>query len=174
MQISKFDLKKLTIREYPDPILRQVAQPVRQVDDSIVELVERMTDLMLDACGIGLAAPQVGISLRILLMCPDGKRENVEVFINPQVSGFEGFAEMEEGCLSLPGIRAKVRRPAACTVAALDSEGTNFIMDAVELPATIIQHENDHLDGRLFIDRIGSVSRLACRRAIKQLERDYE
>lgn len=174
MRNSRVNFNNLTIHKYPDPVLRQVARPVEEITSEIVEVVERMTDLMLESSGIGLAAPQVGMPLRIILMSATGKRENLEVFVNPQLSGFEGISEIEEGCLSLPGLRVKVRRPASCTVSALDLEGNNFVLDVVELPAIILQHENDHLDGMLFIDRLNTVSRLVCRRTLKQMEREYK
>ena len=173
-QINDFNFGQLYIHCYPDPILRQPAQPVRQVTQEIVELVEKMTDLMLEANGIGLAAPQLGVLLEVVIISLTGKREDVEVFINPQLDGFEGVSEVEEGCLSLPGIRGLVRRPAICTVNAMDLESNQYVMDMVELGATAIQHETDHLRGKLFIDRLTTVSRLACRKALKQLEQEYQ
>ncbi|KPK77848.1 MAG: hypothetical protein AMJ79_01950 [Phycisphaerae bacterium SM23_30] len=162
------------IRYYPDPILRQSAAPIEEIDSEVIALIDRMTDLMLEANGIGLAAIQLGVPLQAVTLSLTGKREDVEVFINPVLDGFEGLSEVEEGCLSLPGVRGVVRRPAICTVTSLDLEGNLFVTDMVELGATAIQHEVDHLQGKLFIDRLSTISRLACRKALKQLEQQYQ
>ncbi len=164
----------LHLRFYPDPILRQVAKPVAKIDSRITALADLMADIMIKSSGIGLAAPQIGLPLRLIVFTLTGKPEDVEVLINPELSNFQGASEIEEGCLSLPGIRAKVRRPAACTVHALNLEGDPFILDAVDLAATVVQHETDHLDGALFIDRLNAVSRLSCRKGLKQLEREFK
>ena len=168
------DLESLRIRHYPDAILRQVAEPVGEMGAEIADLAERMIDMMLEADGIGLAAPQVGVSLRLIVVCPTGQRDEAEVLVNPQLGNFQGTAETEEGCLSVPGLRAKVRRAAACAVTALDLEGNRFVMEATNLTATVVQHETDHLNGTLFIDRINTVSKISCRKALKQLEREFE
>lgn len=168
------DSNSLYLRHYPDPVLRQKARPVEVVDAGITALAERMADIMIQSSGIGLAAPQIGLPIRLIVFSLTGKLEDVEVLINPELSDFQGISELEEGCLSLPGVRAKVRRPAACTVSALNLDGDHFVMDTVELAATVIQHEFDHLDGTLFIDRLNAVSRLSCRKGLKQLERDFQ
>lgn len=173
MDLKKIDPASLAIRHYPDPVLRQVARPVDEVGSAVRNIAERMIELMVQADGIGLAAPQVGLPLRLLVFSLSGKAEDVHVLINPELCHPQGSSEMEEGCLSLPGIRAKVRRAAVCTVWALDLEGNRFVMDTVDLAATVVQHEMDHLDGVLFIDRLKTVSRMACRRGLKQLEREY-
>ena len=174
MIFSAPNLNNLHLRYYPDPILRQKAKPVEIINSQIAMLAELMGDIMLKSSGIGLAAPQIGIPLRMILFSLTGKHEDIEVLINPTLTNLQGTSEIEEGCLSLPGIRAKVRRPAACTVNALNLDGDPFTMDAVDLAATVIQHEFDHLDGTLFIDRLNAVSRLSCRKALKQLERDFQ
>lgn len=168
--IKSLDLGGLEIRQYPDPALRQPCLPIADISDEIVALADRMIDLMIAASGIGLAAPQVAVPLRLVVISLTGKRENAEVFINPELHNLHGSSEMEEGCLSIPGIRGKVRRSAACAVEALDLDGNKFVLDAVDLAATCIQHETDHLDGTLFIDRLTAVSQIACRKAIKLLE----
>ena len=159
---------------YPAPILRQSAKPVLEVGPDIIGLADRMTELMLESNGIGLAAPQVGILLQVVTISLTGKPQDVEVFINPQLDGLEGAFEMEEGCLSLPGIRANVRRPALCRVSAMDLDGNQFVMDMVDLASVVIQHEIDHLQGKLFIDRLSTLGRMACRKALKQLEQQYQ
>ncbi|MFC1782615.1 peptide deformylase [Planctomycetota bacterium] len=173
MILNDFNIGQLNIRCYPDPILRQPAQPVQEISSEIVALVDRMTDLMLEANGIGLAAPQLGVPLQVVILSLTGKGEHVETFINPELDGFEGDSEVEEGCLSLPGVRGLVRRPAICRVSAQDLEGSRFVMDMVELGATAVQHETDHLQGKLFIDRLSTISRMACRKVLKQLEQQY-
>jgi len=174
MIFSPPHLNNLHLRYYPDPILRQKAKPVEIVNSGIATLAELMGDIMIKSSGIGLAAPQIGMPLRMFVFSLTGKPEDIEVLINPELSNLQGTSEIEEGCLSLPGIRAKVRRPAACTVTALNLDGNQFVTDAVDLAATVIQHEFDHLDGTLFIDRLNAVSRLSCRKALKQLERDFQ
>ena len=174
MEYNIGNIDKLSIITYPDPVLKQVAEPVKDVTPEIIKLAQRMTDLMIKNSGIGLAAPQVGVSLRIVVISLTGKHDDAEVFINPELSNFHGRSEMEEGCLSVPNVRAKVQRFGACNVRALDLEGNQFLVDAVELAAIVFQHETDHLDGVLFIDRLNTVSRMVCRRAIKQLEQQYQ
>ena len=174
MQVDFSNLNDLRIITYPHPILTQVAQPIEQITPEITALAERMTDLMIESSGVGLAAPQVGVSLRLIVVSPNGKRDNVEVLVNPQLSDFQGEFKMEEGCLSIPNIRATVRRYAVCSVSALNLDGNRFITDAVEFAATVYQHETDHLNGILFVDRLNTVSRLACRRSLRQLEQQYE
>lgn len=164
------ETRLLRIRHYPDPVLRRKAQPVPRVDDEIRRLVDRMVHVMVQEGGVGLAAPQVGVPLRIVVISLTGKPEDAEAFINPDLTHFEGASEVEEGCLSVPGVRAKVRRPAACTVQALDIDENPFHLDATDLAATVFQHETDHLNGTLFIDRLTNVARLGARRALKQLE----
>ena len=170
MQIDQLNLDNLHIRTYPDQILRQPAEPVEVIDSNISALVEIMTEHMIAEAGVGLAATQMGVSLQVAVISLTGKAQDAMVFINPELSDFQGWQEMEEGCLSLPGIRAMVRRHEACKVSALDLEGNRFVMDAVDLAAIALQHETDHLKGTLFIDRLSAVSRLACRKGLKYLE----
>ena len=172
--LNDVDLKKLRIRSYPDPILRLIAQPVEQFNGVLAGLADRMTDLMVKSGGIGLAAPQVGISLRVIVISLTVKPEDTQILVNPELSNFQGTAEMEEGCLSVPSIRANVPRAATCTLNAQDIEGNKYTLEADGLLATVIQHEIDHLNGILFIDRISTISRMARRKALKQLEREYE
>ena len=165
--------KDLYILSYPAPILRQVAEPIEEIIPEIAALAERMIDLMVEAQGIGLAGPQVGVGLRLFVKSPTGQREDARVFINPELSGFEGISEREEGCLSLPGVCVKVTRPARCTMAALDLSGERFVLQVDDLEAAVVQHETDHLDGTMIIDRIGTAAKIGCRQALKQLESDY-
>ena len=166
--------RQLRIRVYPDDVLRQVAEPIEEIGPDIAELSQRMTDLMLESCGIGLAGPQVGVGKRIIIVSLNDGRNSTEVLINPELTGFQGNDEFEEGCLSIPGVRAKVRRPAGCSVTALNLDGSRFVLDAVDLTARVLQHEVDHLNGVLFTDRLSSIGRLACRRGLRQLEREHQ
>ena len=173
MDIKSINLKDLRIRTYPDPVLRQAAAPIERVGPEHAALAERMLDIMIESRGVGLAATQLAIPVRLIVVSLTGNREDAEVLVNPQLSDLEGSFEFEEGCLSVPNVRAKVRRSGVCTATALDLTGSQFVMDAVEFSATVLQHETDHLDGKLFVDRIGTVARMGCRRALKQMERDY-
>ena len=173
MADKSIDLNNLTLRHYPDPFLRQVAAPVERITAEVVKLAERMVEIMLESRGIGLAAPQVGVGKRIITVCPTGDIEDVRTIINPVASEFSGWSEIEEGCLSVPEVRANVRRPACCTVRGVDIAGKEVLIAAEDLMATVLQHELDHLDGKLFIDRLGGISRIAVRHSLKDLERQY-
>ena len=168
------DINKLKIIFYPDPVLTKVAKAVEKITPETAELAQKMIELMVAARGIGLAAPQVGIGLRLFVISLASEVQDAQVFINPQLNDFQGLSEMEEGCLSLPGIQVKVRRPASCQITAQNLTGETFSFQAQELQATAVQHETDHLDGRLIIDRTTTLERLACRKTIKQLELDYQ
>ena len=168
------DIQHLKIIVYPAPILKKKAQPVEQITPEIENLAQKMIDLMVQARGIGLAAPQVGVGLRLFVASVTSDANDAQVFINPQIDDFQGISEIEEGCLSLPGIQVKVRRPAICVITAQDLTGESFSFQAHELQATVVQHENDHLDGRLIIDRASTLQRIGFRKTIKQLELDYQ
>lgn len=146
----------------PDPLLRQVSTPVEQVDSEIARLADDMLETMYDAPGIGLAAIQVGVSRRMLVI--DVSREDEEnrplVFINPEVVQSSGDRSIyEEGCLSIPDYYAEVERPAVVTVNYVDRAGKQQTLEADGLLATCLQHEIDHLDGVLFIDHISRLKR---------------
>jgi len=147
----------LSVRLYGDPVLRKVAEPVAAVTPEIKKIIEDMVDSMWHQAGIGLAAPQVGISLRILVM-DDGKG-GARALINPVIADRGGSIREEEGCLSLPGIFAEVERSKWIRVSALDGEGLPISFEAQGLQAKVIQHEIDHLDGVLFIDLLPPVTR---------------
>jgi peptide deformylase len=143
------------VRQYPDPVLRMKAKEVDQFDESVSDLVTRMTTLMDEARGVGLAAPQVGI-LRRVLVYRTSEEEPLVVLINPRlVSSGEELETADEGCLSLGGasVVVEVERPTTVTVEALDAAGTDVRIEAEGLQARVIQHELDHLDGILTIDR---------------------
>jgi peptide deformylase len=159
---------------YPEPKLKAVAKDVQQFDDWLVAVVERMKDLMVEHKGVGLAAPQVGLSLRIFVASPSGKREEAVAFINPTLTDEHGSEEGEEGCLSLPDIRVKVPRFKSLRIEALDPQGKPFSQSLEDFPARIAQHENDHLDGILLLDRMSPMAKLANRRKIKELEEKFK
>lgn len=179
------DPDTLEIVIYPDPALRQRAAAVETITDEIRAAASRMVTLMQQAEGIGLAAPQVGLPWRLFVahVPPGDGRSTTDtpptaidtptVFINPTLSApSKGLEALEEGCLSLPEIRGPVHRPAQITVDALDIEGTPFSMRAGGLLARCIQHEFDHLEGVLIIDRFPQMARLRTRNAVRALERD--
>ncbi|HUO10872.1 MAG TPA: peptide deformylase [Phycisphaerae bacterium] len=155
---------------YPHSTLKKIARDVQHFDDWLRAVVERMKDLMVEHKGVGLAAPQVGLSLRLFVASPTAKREDAKAYINPVLTDEEGNEEGEEGCLSLPDIRIKVPRFTSLRIEALDVDGQPFAENLTDYPARIMQHENDHLDGILLLDRMSPVARLANRRKIKDLE----
>ncbi|MBI9018517.1 MAG: peptide deformylase [Phycisphaerae bacterium] len=168
------NLKKLKIISYPDPRLRLVAEPIEKITPEIKELAEIMLDLMIKSQGVGLAAPQVGVSLRLIIVSTTGLRNDAIVLINPLLSNLDGASVHEEGCLSVPGVNAKVRRYATCTVTALDLDGNEVTIEADELAAIAFQHETDHLNGTLFIDKLSTVGKIAARKGIKRLEEKFD
>jgi peptide deformylase len=157
----------LKVRKYGDPTLRRRAEPVGAITPEIRTIVAAMVDTMYDEVGIGLAAPQVGISLRLIVVGDEETRE-ARALINPVITEQSGQATAEEGCLSIPGIFAPVTRSAWVRVEALDLGGQTVKMDARGLLARVLQHEIDHLDGVLFIDRLDPVTRDRIKRKIKK------
>lgn len=163
----------LDILQYPDPYLRHRASPVEAVDDRIRQIVGDMLDTMYAAPGIGLAATQVGIDARIAVIDISESKDDPLVLINPELDGAEGSETSEEGCLSIPGVYEKVTRPECITLRALDRDGNAYQCHADGLLAVCIQHEVDHLDGRLFIDRLSLLKRQRIdKRLAKQRRRD--
>jgi len=146
----------------PDPILRQVSTPVDTVDATVTRLADDMLDTMYDAPGIGLAAVQIGVARRMLVidLSKEDEERQPQVFINPEIlKSSEDFSVYEEGCLSIPDYYAEVERPASVTVRFLDRLGKQQILDVDGLLATCLQHEIDHLNGVLFIDHISRLKR---------------
>ena len=167
------DLSALKIIHYPDPRLSVVCSPVEQVDDSVRALAARMFELMSEVNGVGLAAPQVGITLQLFVASPALEQDDLQVFINPEITAAEDTVEFEEGCLSLPGIYCNIKRAKTVTVEALGADGTPFSVTTDDLAARAYQHEIDHLNGRIILDRMGSLAKLANRRAIKDLQDEF-
>ncbi|MGA7982822.1 MAG: peptide deformylase [Chromatiaceae bacterium] len=162
-------MSTLDILTFPDPRLRRKAEPVAEVDDGIRRIVDDMLETMYAAPGIGLAAVQVDIPRRIVVIDISEERDSPLCLINPQIHECEGEEQMEEGCLSVPGFYESVTRADKVRVHALNREGEPFELEAVGLLAVCIQHEIDHLDGKLFVDYISSLKRQRIR---KKLEKD--
>lgn len=160
---------------YPNPILRKVAEDVLDIDDEIKTLAREMFETMYEYIGIGLAAPQVGVSLRLVVIdLRENDELNQRVFINPVITYKSKEKErLEEGCLSLPEISASVSRPARIKVTALGLDGKEFELEAEGLLARCIQHEVDHLDGILFTDKVSLASKLSVKGGLRHLEEVY-
>jgi peptide deformylase len=164
----------LTIIRYPDPRLRKMSEPVTQFTPELRELALRMIELMKEARGVGLAAPQVGQNIRLFVMNPTGESEDIRIYVNPILTEAEDEEEGEEGCLSLPNITAKVWRSKCLRLQAQDLQGNPIEETADGYIARIWQHETDHLNGMLILDRMGPVARLACRRILKELQQKWD
>lgn len=164
----------LSIVKIPDPILREVSEPVERVDDAVRKFAQNMLDTMYDAPGVGLAAIQVGERRRMLTIDiskeEDGPKP--QVFINPKILNFSDERNVyEEGCLSIPDVYAEVERPALVTVEYIDLNGNQQTVEADGLLATVLQHEIDHLDGTLFIDHLSKLKREMVIRKFKKMSR---
>ena len=164
----------LNILVYPDSRLRTVAKPVEAVDSSVVTLVDDLAQTMYSAPGIGLAAIQVNVPKRVIVMDLSENRDKLMVFINPIIETLECEIETEEGCLSVPGIVAPVLRAERITVSALNREGESFRLDASELLSVCIQHEIDHLDGKVFVDYLSHLKQDRIRKRLLKEARENE
>jgi len=162
----------LTILEYPDPRLRTKAKPVAAVDARVRRLIEDMFETMYAAPGVGLAATQVDVHERVLVLDVSEERNQPLALVNPEIVAREGIAEGEEGCLSVPGIFDLVDRSARIKVRALDREGQPFELDAEGLLAVCIQHEMDHLEGKLFVDYLSELKRSRIRKKLEKERRE--
>jgi peptide deformylase len=149
----------LHILEYPDPRLRKVAAPVTTFTPELEKLVADMAETMYAAPGVGLAATQVDVHKRVIVLDVSDTKDQLQVFINPVLLAAEGEAECEEGCLSVPGYYDKVTRAARVRVAAQDVRGHRFEIEADDLLAVCIQHEMDHLEGKVFVERLSPLKR---------------
>jgi peptide deformylase len=165
----------LPILEYPDKRLRTIAQPVDTVDAALVALIDDMFHTMYEAPGIGLAATQVNVHKQLLILDISEDRSQPMVFINPRITAKDGSQVYQEGCLSLPGIYADVKRYNQITVSALDRQGREFSLEAEGLLAVCIQHEMDHLAGKVFVDHLSPLKRaLAEKKLAKQRKLNAE
>ena len=156
----------LEILEFPDPRLRTVAKPVANVDGRIARLTDAMLETMYRAPGIGLAASQVNVHKRIIVIDVSEEKDSPLVLINPTIRANEGEVETNEGCLSVPGFYEPVVRAEAITVEAVDREGSAFELDAGGMLAVCIQHEMDHLEGKLFVDYLSNTKRQLIRKKL--------
>jgi peptide deformylase len=159
-------MAKLPILEFPDPRLRTIAKPVEQVDATLRQLVDDMFETMYAAPGIGLAATQVNIHQRLLVLDVSEDHTRPMVFINPEILLAEGHQVYQEGCLSVPGIFADVKRAEKVSVRALDRDGQPFELEAEGLLAVCIQHEMDHLAGKVFVDYLSPLKRELVRKKL--------
>ena len=164
---------------YPNPVLRKRAAPVASIDDGVRSRVSDMFQIMYRERGVGLAAPQVGWSVRLFIMNALGEPDppdpaGEKVFINPEIILAEGELLDEEGCLSIPLVRGKVLRSQRVKVRALGLDGQPFEQELQDLGARAVEHELDHLDGILFISRLGAAERLQVGRQLKKLEKEYK
>ena len=173
-KIRQADLAGLEIIHYPDPRLTEVSAPLGEVDGAVAALVDRMFELMFEGNGVGLAAPQVGLTVRLFVTSPTFDPADRRVYINPRIISAEGEVESEEGCLSVPGINCTIKRSAVVTVRAVGLDGEAFEETADELAARVIQHENDHLDGLTIVSRMGTVARMTHRRQLKELQTEFD
>ncbi|MEM7419529.1 MAG: peptide deformylase [Pseudomonadota bacterium] len=158
----------LDVLSFPDERLRTVAKPVEEVNDEIKQLVSDMFETMKDENGIGLAATQVDRHVQVVVMDVSEDQSEPRVFINPEIIRKDGVTISEEGCLSVPGNYAKVERAESITVKALDADGKTFELDAEGLLAICIQHELDHLKGKLFIDYLSPLKRQRIRKKLEK------
>ncbi len=162
----------LDILEFPDPRLRTKAKPVQSVDDDMRRLIDDMFETMYDAPGVGLAATQVNVHQRIVVIDTSDDKSEPYVFINPEITVLDSdLQDYDEGCLSVPGFYETVQRPAHVRVTALDRDGEEFTIEPQGLLAVCIQHEIDHLDGKLFVDYLSPLKRQRIR---KKLEKEHK
>ena len=166
-------MARLPILHYPDPRLHTVAKPVQAVDARIRTLVDDMAETMYAAPGIGLAATQVDVHERVVVIDISDTHTDLRVFINPEIVAQSGRAEGEEGCLSVPGVFDRVTRAERVTVRALDRDGKPFELEAEGLLAVCIQHELDHLQGKVFVDYLSMLKRSRIRTRLQKQAREH-
>ncbi len=165
--------EQLGIVFYPDPVLKVQCAPVTDFSPALAEFARRMLELMHAAPGVGLAAPQVGVAIRLFVCNPTGEPEDNMVYVNPVLKDFEGGEAGEEGCLSLPVVAVTMRRAQKAVIQAVDLQGREFAETGEGLIVRIWQHETDHLNGRLIIDNMSTSDEITNRRLLKQLREDY-
>jgi len=167
--VGEYEVALLPILEYPDPRLRTVARPVTAFDERIRRLVADMPETMYEAPGVGLAATQVDVHERVIVIDTSESKDQLQVFINPEIVwASEEQVECEEGCLSVPGIYDAVTRPARVRVRAFDAKGGAFERDCSGLLAVCIQHEMDHLQGKMFVEYLSPLKQDRIRTKMKK------
>jgi len=170
----QMDISALRIIHHPDPRLRKACKPVETFDDTIAGLANRMLKLMHEGKGIGLAAPQVGVLLRLFVCNVTGEPNDDHVYVNPTLTDLQDVIEGDEGCLSIPDVTVSVRRHKSCAMHACDVTGRPFEAVGTDLLARCWQHEYDHLYGRMILDYMSEADKIANRRVLKQLESQYK
>jgi peptide deformylase len=161
----------LEILQYPDPRLTLAAERVEKIDSATRKLVDDMAQTMYSAPGVGLAATQVDVQKQIIVLDVTDDRSDLRVFINPEITRREGVAVSQEGCLSVPGVYDNVERAESVTVTALDRNGARFTLNASGMLATCIQHEMDHLHGRVFVELLSDLKQNRIRAKLKKRQR---
>ncbi|MCK4660263.1 MAG: peptide deformylase [Phycisphaerae bacterium] len=172
--LSSVDLRKLRIVHYPDPVLREQCKPVTEFGATLQDLVTCMFEIMGEGRGVGLAAPQVGLPIRLFVCNTTGDPEGNRAYVNPELAELEGLVEAEEGCLSLPEVTVPMRRAQSATLTACDLAGNKICVSRIDLEARAWQHECDHLNGRLIIDNMPTSAELVNRRILKELKEKYQ
>jgi peptide deformylase len=162
-------MSSIRLVTYPGPVLRKQAKPIKNVDGKLIETADAMFDVMYDYNGIGLAAPQVGLSARLLVLDLRQEGSPDYIMINPRITRREGSLDAEEGCLSLPEVFGDINRAELIEVAYIDRDGEEQTLEADGMLARAIQHEIDHLNGVLFIDRLDKATRKAVERQLREL-----
>jgi peptide deformylase len=164
----------LKIIHYPDPRLKKPSAPVKEFTPALKDLAAKMLQLMREARGVGLAAPQVGQNIRLFVMNHTGDPKDDRVYINPQLTEAEGSEEGEEGCLSLPGVNANIVRDKTIRIRAIDPDGNEIDQKETGYLARVWQHEFDHLNGTLITDRMGAVAKMGAKKTLRELEDKYK
>lgn len=164
----------MEIVHYPDPVLRKKAAPVTVFDAALKKIADEMHVTMAKAKGVGLAAPQVGLSIQLLVLNPSGKAEDAMTLVNPKLTLADGDVTGEEGCLSFPGVWGEVDRAPSLMVEAQDVTGAPVRIELADYVARIVQHEFDHLDGILFVDRLSAADKVRVRGALKALDARFQ
>jgi len=168
------DVNKCRITHYPASVLGQRAELVEEIDDNVRLLVEKMIKIMIENKGVGLAAPQAGVSLRLFVISLDGSAESARAYINPTVTPIGDLDSIDEGCLSVPGVYAKIPRYKRCEVTATDLDGNEFTEQADGLYSRALQHEYDHIEGVTIVNRMGQVAKIAHRRQLRKLAKGQQ
>ncbi len=164
----------MRIVKYPNPILLRPTEKIGEIDDSIRQLAAEMLATMHEGKGVGLSANQVGRALHMTVINPTGKKEDELVVINPEITASSGRIVNEEGCLSFPGIYGKVARATSVTVHYTDLDGNSYSIEARDFLARIFQHEIDHLNGVVFVSKLGPAAKIRLASDLKKLEAEYE
>ena len=164
----------MEIAIYPNPVLKTKAEPIEDINNEICQIAEEMLDTLYDACGVGLAAPQVGLSIRLVVLDTTGEKTGERVFINPYIAEERGETLEEEGCLSFPDVMGKIIRSQYVKVIAYNLKGEKLEIEAEGLLSRAWQHEIDHLNGCLFIDKMTPASTIANKTKLKELEQSYQ